>query len=305
MPLRPGSRPRSAGSPSGTTRCGSPATRRSRWSPGTWRVRETARRSARWSRRGGSSPSTKRSRRRRSRSAARLARTSTSCSAGTTSATQSATYAITVNPLVNWIWFGFAVMALGTGLALLPETRVRVRRREGAGGRPTTTSLLLLFCCCRLPLLAQARRDPRPCRAAKRSSRRQLEERDHLHVRRRRPMNNCGECRTAQAAREPDGEAAADSSREGKDREQVIAAFIAGVRRARRPLRVADRQGLQSPRVVLPVPDRRDRRRERRARRVPLVAPRRHRRSRIERSRRPATILRSRARLDDELRDLD
>jgi len=26
-----------------------------------------------------------------------------------------------VNPLVNWIWFGFAVMAIGTGLALLPE----------------------------------------------------------------------------------------------------------------------------------------------------------------------------------------
>src|SRR3954471_19241363 len=30
-------------------------------------------------------------------------------------------YAVTVNPLVNWIWLGFGVLAFGTGLALLPE----------------------------------------------------------------------------------------------------------------------------------------------------------------------------------------
>src|SRR6188768_1117801 len=30
-------------------------------------------------------------------------------------------YAVTINPLVNWIWFGFGVLAFGTGLALLPE----------------------------------------------------------------------------------------------------------------------------------------------------------------------------------------
>jgi cytochrome c-type biogenesis protein CcmF len=36
--------------------------------------------------------------------------------------TQTATYAVTINPLVNWIWVGFGVIALGTGLALLPET---------------------------------------------------------------------------------------------------------------------------------------------------------------------------------------
>jgi cytochrome c biogenesis factor len=26
-----------------------------------------------------------------------------------------------VNPLVDWIWMGFGLMALGTGIALLPE----------------------------------------------------------------------------------------------------------------------------------------------------------------------------------------
>ena len=35
---------------------------------------------------------------------------------------QTATYAVTVNPLVDWIWIGFGVIALGTGLALMPET---------------------------------------------------------------------------------------------------------------------------------------------------------------------------------------
>jgi cytochrome c-type biogenesis protein CcmF len=36
-------------------------------------------------------------------------------------ATQTATLQIVVNPLVDWIWFGFGIMALGTGIALLPE----------------------------------------------------------------------------------------------------------------------------------------------------------------------------------------
>jgi cytochrome c-type biogenesis protein CcmF len=36
-------------------------------------------------------------------------------------ATQHATLEIHVNPLVDWIWFGFGVLALGTGIALLPE----------------------------------------------------------------------------------------------------------------------------------------------------------------------------------------
>ena len=47
--------------------------------------------------------------------------------AGYDVATQSATYAVTINPLVNWIWFGFGVLALGTGIALLPERAFALR----------------------------------------------------------------------------------------------------------------------------------------------------------------------------------
>jgi cytochrome c-type biogenesis protein CcmF len=34
---------------------------------------------------------------------------------------QSATLELVVNPLVDWVWLGFGVLALGTGIALLPE----------------------------------------------------------------------------------------------------------------------------------------------------------------------------------------
>src|SRR5579872_5310016 len=41
--------------------------------------------------------------------------------AGYEAQSQDATYAITINPLVNWIWFGFGILAFGTIIALLPE----------------------------------------------------------------------------------------------------------------------------------------------------------------------------------------
>ena len=56
---------------------------------------------------------------------------------------QSAAFQITVNPLVNWIWLGFALLAFGTGIALLPESSFAfVSARVPAGA--ATTSLLML-----------------------------------------------------------------------------------------------------------------------------------------------------------------
>jgi cytochrome c-type biogenesis protein CcmF len=37
---------------------------------------------------------------------------------------QTASVEVHINPLVNWVWFGFAILALGTGLALMPEATV-------------------------------------------------------------------------------------------------------------------------------------------------------------------------------------
>jgi cytochrome c-type biogenesis protein CcmF len=56
---------------------------------------------------------------------------------------QSAAFQVTVNPLVNWIWLGFALLAFGTGIALLPESSFAfVTARVPAGA--ATTQLLLL-----------------------------------------------------------------------------------------------------------------------------------------------------------------
>ena len=71
---------------------------------------------------------------------------------------QSASLHIVINPLVNWIWFGFAIIALGTGIALMPEAAfsfaaARLRFPEAAN---TTTSLLIVMMLAGLPALLRA-----------------------------------------------------------------------------------------------------------------------------------------------------
>lgn len=59
--------------------------------------------------------------------------------------TQNATYSVTVNPLVNWIWFGFAVLAFGTGIAMLPERTFAFAGLKVPEGAVTTSLLLLVL----------------------------------------------------------------------------------------------------------------------------------------------------------------
>ena len=63
--------------------------------------------------------------------------------AGYEFADQAASFQITVNPLVNWIWFGFAVLALGTGIALLPESAFAFSSATVPKGAATASTLLL------------------------------------------------------------------------------------------------------------------------------------------------------------------
>jgi cytochrome c-type biogenesis protein CcmF len=67
--------------------------------------------------------------------------------AGYDAPAQTATYTVTINPLVNWIWFGFGVLAVGTGIALLPDTAFAfaVARLPAAAAGATTRSLLVLL----------------------------------------------------------------------------------------------------------------------------------------------------------------
>ena len=68
---------------------------------------------------------------------------------------QSASFQVTVNPLVNWIWFGFGIMALGTGIALLPERAFAFAASRVPEGAATTSLLLLVMALASAPLHAQ------------------------------------------------------------------------------------------------------------------------------------------------------
>ncbi len=59
-----------------------------------------------------------------------------------------ATFKLVVNPLVDWVWFGFMLLAFGTGIALLPETAlapIAARVNAGVAARGTGTATLLLL----------------------------------------------------------------------------------------------------------------------------------------------------------------
>jgi cytochrome c-type biogenesis protein CcmF len=70
---------------------------------------------------------------------------------------QSATLQIVINPLVNWIWLGFGIVALGTGIALLPERSYSFALAKlGAEAAATTAALsLLLVALAATPAFAQ------------------------------------------------------------------------------------------------------------------------------------------------------
>ncbi len=59
--------------------------------------------------------------------------------------TQQATLEVTVNPLINWMWFGFGIMAVGTILSLLPERAMAFATATVPQGAVTTSMLVLML----------------------------------------------------------------------------------------------------------------------------------------------------------------
>jgi cytochrome c-type biogenesis protein CcmF len=60
----------------------------------------------------------------------------------------SATFKLVINPLVDWVWLGFMLLAFGTGIALLPETALQpiaARVTAGAVARGSGAGLLLFL----------------------------------------------------------------------------------------------------------------------------------------------------------------
>jgi cytochrome c-type biogenesis protein CcmF len=58
--------------------------------------------------------------------------------------TQAVTLNVVVNPLVNWVWFGFGILAVGTGIALLPESTFTFALAKLPAEAATTTTVILL-----------------------------------------------------------------------------------------------------------------------------------------------------------------
>src|SRR4030095_8030113 len=52
---------------------------------------------------------------------------------------------VKVNPLVNWIWMGVGIMAIGTFIALLPERAFAFATQTVPSGAAPTTMLLVLI----------------------------------------------------------------------------------------------------------------------------------------------------------------
>jgi cytochrome c-type biogenesis protein CcmF len=99
--------------------------------------------------------------------------------------TQTATYAVTINPLINWIWFGFGILAIGTGIALLPERAFAFAAARLPAGAVTTSLMLILLL---LPATARAQ----SVSPVQRSEiRREMEGQLMCMCGCRAPMNNC------------------------------------------------------------------------------------------------------------------
>nr|MDQ3350330.1 cytochrome c-type biogenesis protein CcmH [Acidobacteriota bacterium] len=139
-------------------------------------------------------------------------------------AAQSATYAITVNPLVNWIWFGFAVMAFGTGLALLPETAFAFVAAKVPGGATTTTSLLLILLFLPRPVSAQHIENPNAVTVVPRTQLEKDLQSEIICMCGTCGRKRIGECTCGMAAQMRDEVATLVG--QGKTREQVYAFYI-------------------------------------------------------------------------------
>jgi cytochrome c-type biogenesis protein CcmF len=79
-------------------------------------------------------------------------------------AAQTATLQIVVNPLVNWIWLGFGVIAFGTGIALLPERAYSFAMAKSASDLAGATAVMLLIVFLASPRLFAQTHDPNPTR---------------------------------------------------------------------------------------------------------------------------------------------
>ena len=138
-------------------------------------------------------------------------------------ATQTVTYAITVNPLVNWIWLGFAILAIGSIVSLLPESMFAVAMAKLPAAAVTTGLLFLVL----MPSAAYAQHIENP-QAIRIAPRTQLEKELQSQI-----ICMCGTCGRKRIGECTCGLAAqmraevAQMVSQGRSREQIYEFYIA------------------------------------------------------------------------------
>jgi cytochrome c-type biogenesis protein CcmF len=141
-------------------------------------------------------------------------------------ADQTANLEIVINPLVNWIWLGFAVMAMGTGIVLLPErTFAFAMAKFPAPEVATTAGMVLLILSLAAPARAQHTESGAPVPVAIYTAYERELQRDIICMCGTCGRKNLAECTCSIAA-----DMRTELSglvKEGKTREDVIQYYVA------------------------------------------------------------------------------
>jgi cytochrome c-type biogenesis protein CcmF len=141
-------------------------------------------------------------------------------------ATQAASFEVVVNPLVNWLWMGFGIVAIGTMIALLPERAFSfaMAKLPATEAAATTAALMLALILGSGPTItAQGGEEVKP------EQKSPLQQRLEGEV-----MCTCGGCRLSVGncgmmnchGREGQRAKIVAHIESGKDHDQIVTAFV-------------------------------------------------------------------------------
>jgi cytochrome c-type biogenesis protein CcmF len=134
---------------------------------------------------------------------------------------QTASLEVHINPLVNWVWMGFGVLAIGTGIGLLPETAFAFAVAKLPAGAVTTSVLFLAMLLS--PGLAFAQKTVQPIERSE--LRKDLENNIMCTCGCHQPMGSC-QMRPNCGHYDDQASKIVTYMGEGKDRDAILASFV-------------------------------------------------------------------------------
>lgn len=139
---------------------------------------------------------------------------------------QTASLEFHINPLVNWIWVGFGILAIGTIIALLPEAAFSFAMAKVPAGAVTSSMVLLALLLAPGLAFAQQAQEEKPRGVVQRSElQRRLEDRILCMCGCRSPMGSC-QMRPNCAHYDEQAAKVASHIADGKSYDEVLEAFV-------------------------------------------------------------------------------